>query len=265
MGELRRPFFIAALVLWGVVVLVEVGAPILLPRGDADPVALQAALDRERPEDSDMSVRDLLRARKENPPTPGLAIPYLALLDALVLLTLGLIGLSLLLPERAHGRIQGVITLVVSFLDLVGSFLLIWVAFALLMVMVALFTSVPFGTLAYLAIWGFFDRGPAAATLSLLMLLKLGSAICLVVAQPRFLQNKGLVLLVLFSVLANVIVAFLHGLVPIILVSITDALAAIVIAVLALVWSIVLLIGAIVGVVKALKPGRRKRKREESR
>ena len=94
---------------------------------------------------------------------------------------------------------------------------------------------------------------PQTCLLSLLMFLKLVFAVFLLLAQPRFVQNKGLVLLTLTSLVCNIVAAFLQGIVPIILVSITDALAAIVFAIVAIVWAIVLLIGSIPGIVRALQ------------
>lgn len=47
----------------------------------------------------------MLRPQKENPPTPGLGIPYLALVDALLLLTLALMGFSLLTTPRNRIRL----------------------------------------------------------------------------------------------------------------------------------------------------------------
>ena len=119
--------------------------------------------------------------------------------------------------------------------------------------MVTLLLAFPFGTIAYLIIWGSFPRGEAAAVLALLMFLKLVFAGTLVAAQPRFVQNKGLVALVLTSLVANVVVAFLHALVPGVLVSILDAVAAIVVAIVAIVWAIVLLIGSIPAIVTAVR------------
>jgi len=115
-----------------------------------------------------------------------------------------------------------------------------------------LFFAFPFGTAAYLAIWGSFPKGAAAAILSLLMLLKIIAAICLPLAHQRFLVAKGLILMVLTSFVAMIIVSFLHGIVPGPLVSITDALAAIVVGIIALIWAIVVLVGAIVATVQAL-------------
>ncbi|MBQ1016027.1 hypothetical protein KBX53_34900, partial [Micromonospora sp. M51] len=75
----------------------------------------------------------------------------------------------------------------------------------------------------------------------------------LVLAQPRFLQNKGLVLLILTTVLCTVVLEFLHSLVPVILVSIVDDVAALVFAIVAIIWGLVLLIGSIPAIVKAVR------------
>ena len=122
-----------------------------------------------------------------------------------------------------------------------------------LVLMVSLLLATPFGTIAYLALFGFFPRGDAAILLSLLMFLKLVFAGALVLAHQRFLQNKGLVLLVLTSLVATMIVAFLHSVVPVILVSITDDIGAIVVAMIAIIWGVVLLIGSIPAVIKSIR------------
>lgn len=266
---LRKPFFIAALVMLAIAVLVEVGSPVLLPQKPPDCAALkvtkcgplppglpaECASMRASVCDSgeDVDFDDVFKTQQENPPTPGMGIPYLAVVDALLLFTLALMGASLLIPERVHGRVQGMATLVVSILALLTGLAMLFKAIALLILMVSLLTAVPFGTIAYLAVWGFFNRGGASGTLGLLMTLKVAAAVCLVIAQPRFLQNKGLVLLVLTSMLANAIVSFLHGLVPRVVVSITDAIGAIVVDVLGLLWAVALLVGALVSIVKVLR------------
>ncbi len=252
MDTLRKPFFIVSLVCLVLAVLIEVGSPVLLPKKAPDRQSLQASIRDEGAQD-DVDINQVLQVQRDNPPTPGLGIPYLALLDGLLLLTLALVGASLIIPERVHGRVQGLITLIGAVVALLAGFGMLFAAIGLLLLMVGLFTAVPFGTIAYLAVWGFFNRGGAAGTLGLLMLLKVVAAVCLVLAHQRFLQNKGLVLLVLTSLLANAVVSFLHGLVPIVLVSITDALGAIVVSVLALIWAAVLAIGALVSIVKVLR------------
>lgn len=250
--ELRKPLFIAALVLLGLCVLVELGASLFLPRPVASAADLQASIQSEGAQDS-VSVGDVLAMQRKNPPTPGMGIPYLALVDGLLLLTLGLMGASLLIPERVHGQLQGAVSLVGAIVALLAGLGMLFAAIGLLLLMVALFTAAPFGTIAYLAVWGFFNRGGAAATLGLLMTLKLVAGVCLALAHPRFLQNKGLVLLFVTSVLAGAIVSLLHGWVPIILVSITDAIGAIVVAILGLIWAVVLLVGALVSIFRVLK------------
>ena len=184
---------------------------------------------------------------------PGVGVPYLALLDGLILYTFGLMGLSMILPSGIHAKIQGIATLIVSLLMLLGSIALIIVTFILLILMVTLLLAPIFGTIAYLALYGDFATGKAAGLLSAFMLLKLTAAVCLILAHPRFLQNKGLVLLLLTSLLAHVITGFLHGFPPGILVSITDAIAGLITAILAAIWSIVLLIGSVISVVKAIR------------
>ncbi|NMO22011.1 hypothetical protein HPC49_37935 [Pyxidicoccus fallax] len=269
MDRLRTPFFVAALVLLVLSVLVEVGSPVLLPRKPPDCSALSgtrpcAPVPPGLPEDclplhasvcegEGVKMDDVFRTQRENPPTPGLGIPYLALVDALLLLTLGLMGASLLIPERVHGRVQGLATLVGAIVALLTGIGLLLAAIGLLITMVTLVAAAPFGTIAYLAVWGFFNRGGAAGTLGLLMMFKLAAGVCLVLAHQRFLQNKGLVLLYLTSLLANAVVSFLHGLVPGILVSITDAVGAIIVAILGLIWAVLLLVGALVSIVKVLR------------
>lgn len=243
MDKLRTPFFVIAVVAIGLVVLVELGSSLVLGGGSAGGGLLTQA------QELGVSPSDV--SDVDEP--PGRGIPYLALIDAILLYTVALMGVSLVMPERLHGRIQGILTLVASIVLILVALVLLIIAFVELMVMIALFFSAPFGTIAYLALWGFFPRGDAAVLLSLLMFLKLVFVVMLLLAQQRFLQNKGLVALVLTSLVANLVVAFLHGFVPIILVSIVDDIAAIVFAILGIIWGIVLLIGSIPAIVKAIR------------
>jgi hypothetical protein len=219
-GELRKIPLLVALALTVVIVLVELGSPLIMGSGD-DP--------------------------------PGRGIPYLALVDIVLAYTILLVSLPIVVPDHLQGKIQGIVTFVGAIVLLIVAFLLTLLALAALLLMVSLFLAVPFGTIAYLAAFGDFATGEAAAILSLLMMLKLAFCVFLVIAQQRFLQNKGLVLLVVTSLVATIIVAFLHGLVPGPLVSITDSLAAIVVGILAIIWAIVLLIGSIPAILRAIK------------
>jgi hypothetical protein len=238
----------------------QLGGPVLLPSSPKTEAEILETIagDDELLEAYENDLDDEQRqALLEQDAPPGVAIRTMALVDGLLLFTVGLIGLSLLVRERLHGRIQGVITLIVSLLVLIGAIMLILMALLpFLLLMVGLLLAAPFGTLTYLALYGFFNRGGASILLGLLMTLKLGFAVCMLLAQQRFLQNKGLVFLILTSILCVVIVGLLHGIVPGFLVSITDALAAIVLAILAAIWALVLLIGSLGSVIKALRVDR---------
>jgi hypothetical protein len=243
MERLRTPFFIMAMAAMGLVVLAEIGATWIIG-GTVSTTALAG-------EAADLGVQVPGGGAVEQP--VGLAIRYLVLIDVIALITVGLMGVGLLVPDRLHGKLQSIVTLIASILIVTTAIVLAIVAFVLLILMVTLLLAFPFGTIAYLIIWGSFPRGQAVAILSLLMFLKLVFAGTLVAAQPRFIQNKGLVALVLTSLVANLIVAFLHALVPGVFVSILDAVAAIVVAIIAIIWAIVLLVGSILGLITAIR------------
>ncbi len=255
MDTLRRPFFVLALILLVIAVLVEVGSTAVLGgvTANANSIRAQASNDSELADALGQMNNEQIQKISDQAKPPGLAVPYLAFLDGVLLFSVGLIGMSLVIPERVQGRVQGCASLIVMFFLVLGVIAAIIGAFVLLLIMVALLLSVPFGTIAYLAIYGFFNRGGAAAALSLIMFLKLGFAGSLLVAHQRFLENTGLVLLIITSLIGNIVISFLHGLVPGFLVSITDAIAAIIVGILACIWGILLLIGAIVAVLKAIR------------
>jgi hypothetical protein len=269
--ELKKLPFIIAVVLIVLALLIEIGATIAVS-GDSSVSAggVTNGIEQARStvcskDDDPEECREDLRDAAEDEETatevtsgdkpPGLGIPYLALIDAALVFTIGLIALSVFIPGRVTGRVQGVITLIFSIVLLLASLLLTILAFVLLIVMVSLLFAVPFGTIAYLAGFGFFATGAAKAVLAFVMLLKLAFVVCLVISQPRFLQNRGLVLIVLTSLVGTLLVSFLQGLVPSILVSITDAIGAVIVGILAIVWCIVLLIGSIPAIIRALTSG----------
>ena len=258
---LRRPFLLLAIVLAALVVAVEVGSHFLAtPRLPNDPVAAVTSshdgaqqFDSLSPDERSSLTNRLHQLNQQGRP-PGLAIADLAYLDGLLLLSLALVGASLFQQELV-GRLQGVINLIVSIIIIVAAFLAAIYAFVKLLFMVTLFLSAPFGTIAYLVLFGFFDRSGATVALSLIMLLKLALCVALVVAQPRFLEKKGLVFFLLLSLLLTLVIGFLQGIVPLPLVSITDALAALIVAIVAIIWGIVTLVGAIIAIVKAIAGG----------
>ena len=221
--ELRLPFFIAAGVCLLLALLVEAAAA--------------------------QAFTGLFFSDKD---TPGHAINALALIDGILLYSLIWMLLSVVAPRSVTGRAQGCVTLFVSFFGCLGTIALIIAAFVLLMLMLALLLAVPFGTIVYLAAWGSFARGAATATLALAMILKIAFLILLVIAHQRFLQNKGLLVLVGLSLGLTWLIGFVYALLPIILVSIGDQLMALVICVVAAIWLALLLIGAIIASIKAI-------------
>ena len=221
--ELRLPFFVAACVCLLLAVLVELAAA--------------------------QALTSIFAGKTE---TPGYAINALALIDGILLYSLGWMLLSVVAPRSITGRAQGCVTLVLSFFGCLGTLLLIYAAFTLLMLMLALLVAVPFGTIAYLAIWGDFARGAASATLAIAMLLKIAFLVLAVIAHQRFLQNKGLLVLTGLSLGLTWVIGFVHALLPIVLVSIGDQLVALVICIIAAIWLLLLLIGALIATIKAI-------------
>lgn len=233
MDRLRTPFLVAAIVLAFVVVLVELG------------IGLAPGLVR------------LLSAPTDGP--PGIAIPAMALVDLPWAFTLLLFGLGVVVPHALLGRVQGLATLILAIVLLLAGIVAVFLALALLLLMLGLIASF-FGIIVYLAVFGDFPRALAATILAFLMGMKLASGVCLVLAHQRFLQKKGLVLLFVTSLVANVVISFLHALVPSVLISVTDAVAAIIVAILGIIWAVLLLIGAVIAVVRVLQPGARKQR-----
>jgi hypothetical protein len=182
----------------------------------------------------------------------GFGVTGTAELDVLLALALTLMVLPLIIPESIHGRLQGIITLIVAVLDGLAAFTLIFAAFAALMAMISMIMAMPFGPALYLLIFGHFERDGATNVMIVSMLLKLFFAGFLILAQQKFLENKGLVVLIVTALVANIVVTFLHGLVPGILVSITDAIAGIIVGILALVWAIWFALRSIPAVIKAI-------------
>jgi hypothetical protein len=219
--NLRKPFFIIAVIVMAIVVLIEIGSPWLMEHN-------------------------------QNFDTPGYGIMYMSFVDALLLYVTILIMLALLVPEKVQGRIQGIVTLIVSFFGCMGAIGSCFVALIFLLVVVTMLLAPIFGTIAYFAIYGHFDRSDAAITLSIIMTLKIVFIVLLLLAHQKFIENKSLVLLILTSLVCNLLIGFLHNLLPIFLVTITDAVGAIVVAIIAIIWLIIFLIMAIVSIVKAI-------------
>ena len=241
---LRRPVFAAAVILAALVVVIELTLSFAVGGDAARPVASLGG--------APGLPADAVAAVTGRTP-PGAGIRYLAVFDGLVLFTVALLGTSLIVDQRVYGRVQGVVTLLAAILWILGSIVLAILALATLLLMIGLLVSAPFGTIAYLAIWGSFPRGEAAVVLGLLLLVKLVFIALLVAAQPRFAAVKGLMALLAASLLLQLVLGFLHGFLPRIVVSIGDQLWALVTAIVALVWAVVLLVLAVPAVVNAAR------------
>lgn len=251
---LRKPFLVAALALALLAVALEIGASGLLGAVGGATVEAIAGATAVAPELAPVLPDPGAAARfgEQNRP-PGLATSYLALFDALLLMSLGLMAASMLISERVLGRVAGMVMLVVALLLIIGGVVLVLVALFALILMVSLFLAFPFGTAAYMAIYGFFALAEAKVVIGLLVAFKLGLGACLFLAHQRFLQNRGLLILLAGSLGLTLLVAVLHGAVPLPLVSITDALGAVVVGIVAVVWTLVVLIGSVVAVGKTVK------------
>lgn len=223
MDRLRIPLFIAACVCLVLAILVELASFAMLP------------------------VRD------PGLPTPGWGIRYLALIDFLLAYILAMMALDLMMDRGAKGRLQGVVGLILSLVGVLAAIAMIFFALQLLAMMVALLLSVPFGTAAYFAMFADFPRGGAAATLSVIMVLKLAFCVLLLFSHPRFLQLKGLLVLCGLSLAATWLVGFLHGFVPGFLASISDVVAALVVAILGAIWMVLFLVGSVQAIYFAVR------------
>ncbi|MDP2354773.1 MAG: hypothetical protein Q8M31_01770 [Beijerinckiaceae bacterium] len=185
---------------------------------------------------------------------PGVGITAVAYFDLVFLYTLALISLDLFrVAPAVIARFQGLITLIGSFLGCLGSLALAFLTFMFLMMMVSLLLTVPFGTVAYIAVWGDFDVEGAKAILALTMTLKLIGVGLMLFASPSFLKNKGFMALAIFSLGFSFVLGLLHTWPPGILVSIADALGALVITIVLVVWTIALILGSLPAIWKALR------------
>lgn len=222
-GELRKPLFLVAIGLIGLLLLAEMGIAVIAPfLGTPGGAA-------------------------------GWGIPMLALLDIQLAFTALLMAAPLVLSQSLTGRIQGIVTFVFYLILILVAIVAGLAALALLMLLIALLTALPFGPIVYAALgYATFPKAGAAATLSFILLCKLAGVWALALAHSRFLHNKGLMLLLGTSLLATLIVSFLQGLVPFPLVSVTDLIAALVVIILALIWALIGLVFGVVAVVKAI-------------
>lgn len=232
MNLVRKPFIVAALVLFGTAFAIEAGSRLWI----------------------EVEVKGV---RPGNAATPGLGIPSLAALDTLVLLSLIVLTLVVIgVPARIVGKVQGCAAVIVSFFSLIASFVLLFVTIGLLMLMVGLLVAVPFGTAVYVAVFGNFPRSPAALTLGAVMLMKLIGVFCLFLGSAQIFKSKLTVLLLACSVGLPFLLTILHAFPPRVLASITDAIGALITFIVAIVWAIIFLVSGVISIVRTLRVDR---------
>jgi len=261
---MRRSLFIVAYVALVLAICVEMGSTWFVTTLTPDDTALatvQQSLGPAAPS-ADVLRAQIAKVRGQHDAPPGYGIPSLVLVDALLLLVLTWMLLALIVPQRLQGRLQGLVTFLVALFLAIYSFFKALATLMILIVMVTLSLAMPFGFLAYLALWGFFAIGTARAVLSISMLLKIVFAICLVLANPMLLKVKSLVLLIATSLLLDLLIVILIRYPPSFLASITDAIAGIICAVVALIWSLIALIPAIISMLRAIRVDRATRSSE---
>lgn len=264
-GKLRTPALIVALIAAFLVVAVETGSgfrangEMLSGLGDRFSDMAHNLKQIGKPDasppggtavDSFSGLESLMKTPAGKP--PGLAIPTLINLDALLLFTLILFCLPLVVKPSVIAQTQGIATVIMAIVVLMWSIVGLLKCLVELFLMIGLLLAIPFGTILYMILFADFDVKPAAAILSTLMFLKIVLAVSLPIAHERFLRNTGMILLLATSFIAMIIISFLHSFLPVFLTAITDAIAGIIVCILALIWAIILLVGGVIGVVKVV-------------
>lgn len=267
MNRLRIPFFVLALIVSAAVILIE--------RRSVDPRTVAGFLPgfvtgRSPSSNFDQALAaftpeqqrqlDTLRREKASEMAAlekdfeGFGVEALQFVDIYLLFTMLIMSLGLALGERIHAKVQGVITLIVAIIIIIVAIIKIFVMLAKLLTMVGMLLAIPFGTLAYLVIYGDFDTGAAYAVMALLFLLKAVFGVLLVLAHEGFLKNIGLIVYTLLAFVGMLVVSILYAIVPGFLVSITDAIAGIILAIIGIILAIWMGIKALLAILLALKP-----------
>lgn len=192
-----------------------------------------------------------------NADRPGVGLMALCLFDVLVIYSYVSLALQVVGLGAISGRLQWIVALVTGILCFLAAVALVFSALALLNLMLVLLLSVPFGTAVYLAVFGSFATGAARAILAMIMILKLIGLGMIIFAAPGVLSNKRLMVLSAASLLFTFGLGCVFALVPGFLVSIVDAVAAIVVGGAAAIWFVLLVfsgIGSLARTIRGLVP-----------
>ncbi|MFT6791823.1 MAG: hypothetical protein ACJA04_001036 [Cellvibrionaceae bacterium] len=186
----------------------------------------------------------------ENLKSPGLGIMSLAFIDGILLYSWTTIKAGSIIPEKILTPGTKVANFLFFLFLLSLSITTIFTAIALIMLMISLLLAIPFGTIVYMIAYADFPKGAAQTTLAILMSLKILFAVSLVVGEKRLFEDyRKFLLLLLCSFVANIIIGFVHGIVPGFLVSITDAVGAIIVIIIALFWIITMFFGSTINMI----------------
>jgi hypothetical protein len=185
---------------------------------------------------------------------PGIGIRMSGLVSILLAFSLVLMLLDPIpVWQKIAPRLLGIFTLIVMIIGIILTLIAVLAALQLLLLMISLLLATPFGTIAYLALWGDFDTDASRKVLGLVMLLQVVGAILVLVVNPSLLKNIFLLLLFASALGITFLLGFLHALPPSFLVSITDAIGGIVAGILAAIWMIVFLLGSLPAILRAIR------------
>ena len=235
--------------------LAELGGPLLGRPGDAR-AAVDEFIAGTFP---DEEARDEARTRaaaQDGEAPPGLSSRALAALDLLLVWSALLLATATVSPRAWHARLRSVLTPVVCVLAALGCLALALAAVARLVLLLSLLLSPPFGTIAYLVVYGGFPTGALTAALGAAALLRAVFAGLLLASSWRYLRNRTLVALTATAFLCTAVAGLVLGLLPGILHAIADAALAILFAVLALVWAVILLLTSLPGLLALVRSWR---------
>src|SRR5260370_38458311 len=133
---LRLPFFIIAAVVLLIVIGLELGTSFLPGKFDAAAMRLQTG---DSLKNSDLSASDkttmteqMVQQAQGSTKPPGMAIPYMALLDGVMLYAALIIGLGFLAPGLTV-RIQSLVTRIVSIICILATSIMAIISCAELM------------------------------------------------------------------------------------------------------------------------------------
>lgn len=235
------------------VVLAEIIGPILPVSSSRDVEGLIADQMAELSEDEREDAQRKQAGLGDPDAPPGLAIRALALVDGLVLWTVGLFASATLMRQSLHTRIRAIATPVFCLIVLILAIVMIIAAIGSLMLMLSLLLSVPFGTIVYLILFGSFRTGLLVSTLGVVSFLRAAGLLLLLGSSWRYLKNKSLILMIGTGYLCGIITGFALGLTPGIVHAIVDAVLAIIFGILAAIWALILLIRSLPGITAVVR------------